>query len=77
MQKLRHVKNKVNDWYKSVFGDVRSNKTDVLREITENDSVEEEGLLSNDMVNLRADLRNEFEVLLFREVTSWRQKSRC
>lgn len=76
MQKLKYMKEKLKAWYLKVFGDVIVKKKELIMEIDDIDNKESKGLVFENLVARRAVAKNELELVLLREKTNWRQKSR-
>lgn len=76
MKSSRNLKCKLKEWNKEVFGNVRVGTKVILKEVEEIDRIEEGNVFYEDLIGKRAQLCNEFEEVILREETSWRQKAR-
>jgi hypothetical protein len=75
--KLKALKGDLRRWNNEVFGHVGKRKKDLLEEITELDSLEEDRDLDDEEKRKKLLLSMELERLLLCEEISWRQKSRA
>jgi hypothetical protein len=76
-RKLKALKGDLRRWNNDVFGHVGKRKKDLLEEIKELDSFEEDWDLGDEEKRKELMLSMELERLLICEEISWRQKSRA
>ncbi|RVW96070.1 Transposon TX1 uncharacterized 149 kDa protein [Vitis vinifera] len=76
MRKLQFVKAKLKEWNKASFGELSKRKKDILSDLVNFDSLEQEGGLSHELLAQRALRKGELEELILREEIHWRQKAR-
>ncbi|RVW98412.1 hypothetical protein CK203_026853 [Vitis vinifera] len=76
MRKLQFVKAKLKEWNKASFGELSKRKEDILSDLVNFDSLEQEGGLSHELLAQRALKKGELEELILREEIHWRQKAR-
>ena len=76
MRKLQFVKDKLKEWNKASFGELSKRKKDILSNLANFDSLEQEGGLSHEFLVQRALRKRELEELILREEIHWRQKAR-
>ena len=75
--KLKLQKNKIKEWAKTNFGDVRIQKSNIPAEIQALDKEEVRGQLSLEEGKKRFALKEKFYRKLREKEIKWRQRSRC
>eukprot|EP00268_Persea_americana_P017810 TRINITY_DN18653_c0_g1_i1.p2 TRINITY_DN18653_c0_g1~~TRINITY_DN18653_c0_g1_i1.p2 ORF type:complete len:123 (-),score=26.57 TRINITY_DN18653_c0_g1_i1:203-571(-) len=76
--KLKLLKNKIKEWAKENFGEVRIQKLNILTEIQALDMKEESDHLTTlEEEKKRLDLKEDFQRKMREEEIRWRQRSRC
>ena len=76
MKKLEQVKQKLKAWNTEVFGDVRIIKGQILKRIQEIDKEEVRGVLREEVVIERRELKEKLGDVLLKEEVSWNQKAK-
>ncbi|XP_015166235.1 uncharacterized protein [Solanum tuberosum] len=74
--KLRFLKHKLKEWNTANGRNLKAKKADILYQISSLDTIQEQRLLSEDELLLKASLKMEYEEVAKNEEISWRQKSR-
>ncbi|WMV37868.1 hypothetical protein MTR67_031253 [Solanum verrucosum] len=74
--KLRFLKHKLKEWNTANGRNLKAKKVDILYQISSLDTIQEQRLLSEDELLLKASLKMEYEEVAKNEEISWRQKSR-
>ena len=74
MSKLQGVKNKVKEWNKEAFGDIRLEKCAILKRVKTLDELEGRSELSDQLSEERRGLKVRLEDLIKKEEISWNQK---
>ena len=76
MRKLQFIKAKLKEWNNASFGELNERKKSILFDLTNFDTMEQEGGLSPELLVQRALRKGELEELILREEIHWRQKVR-
>ncbi|WMV33281.1 hypothetical protein MTR67_026666, partial [Solanum verrucosum] len=74
--KLKMLKQKLKDWSSVTFGELNNKKNSLLSELAEMDLIQNDRVLTEDEMMIRATVLVELEELAKNEESRWRQKSR-
>ena len=77
MRKLQFVKAKLKEWNKASFGGLSKRKKNILSDLANFDTLEQERGLSPELLVQRALRKREIEELILRKEIHWRQKARA
>lgn len=75
-QKLLFIKQKLKTWNREVFGSIPQQKQILSQQIDHLDHKESEVGLSEEELRQRNELKEEIQQIVYKEVISWKQKSR-
>ena len=75
--KLKFVKEKLKKWNRDVFGDIKTQKYNLLGIINSLDVKEETSGLSSVEIQQRRDAKEDWAKIILIQEISWRQKSRA
>ncbi|WMV51646.1 hypothetical protein MTR67_045031 [Solanum verrucosum] len=74
--KLKMLKHKLKEWSRVTFGELNNKKNILLSELAEMDLIQNDRVLTEDEMMIRATVLVELEELTKNEESRWRQKSR-
>ena len=76
-KKLKFVKEKLKKWNRDVFGEIKTQKYNLLGIINSLDVKEETSSLTSVEIQQRRDAKEDWAKIILMEKISWRQKSRA